>query len=198
MREAGHRLALLRARLDHRDTRIISPYAGKIVDLLITVHAPVQTGTTAALLRPVDAAWPGRGSEPIIFVPAGLGKKIRVGDVVEVAPDTVRLRPGARVHSGRDPLDLRNALHRPVDAGRAQTPHPWSRRGNFIEMYAGTGALRDHPLGTLHESRPLCLPPRGAHSPLQLGWTGRRCLGATSPSPMGRFARHRSSWSGGR
>ena len=55
VREAETRLALLRARFE-RDTRVVSPYAGKVVDLLITVHAPVQMGATAALLRRLDTA----------------------------------------------------------------------------------------------------------------------------------------------
>ena len=116
MREAETRLALLQARFE-RDTRIVSPYAGKVVDLLITAHAPVQMGTTAALLRPVDAE-PG-ALEAILFVPAGMGKKIRVGDAVEVVPDTVR-----RQEHGFIRAEIRSVSempsHRPGDARRAE------------------------------------------------------------------------------
>jgi HlyD family secretion protein len=81
------KLELATLRLD-RDTQIISAYAGRVVDLMITPHAMVEKGAPAALLQPLD-----RGDQPLearLFVPAGMGKRIRVGDPVEVSPDTTR------------------------------------------------------------------------------------------------------------
>ena len=79
-------LALLGEKLE-RDTRIVSPYAGKVVDLMLTPHALIEKGAPAVLLQPERHDDP---LEAIVFVPAGLGKKVRVNDAVEVSPDTVR------------------------------------------------------------------------------------------------------------
>jgi HlyD family secretion protein len=87
IREAETKRSLLVEQLE-REARIISPYSGKVVDLMLTPHAPVDKGAPAALLRPlVDGPQP---MEAIAFVPAGQGKKVRVGDAVEVSPDTTR------------------------------------------------------------------------------------------------------------
>ncbi|MFO0953027.1 MAG: NHLP bacteriocin system secretion protein [Isosphaeraceae bacterium] len=71
-----------------RDTQVISQYEGKVVDLTATPHALIEKGAPAALLRPtrVDET-PG---EAIVYVPAGLGKKVDPDDLVEVSPDTTR------------------------------------------------------------------------------------------------------------
>lgn len=84
---AEQKLALLREQLA-RESKITSPYAGKVVDLMLTPHAPVEKGAAAALLRPQTDDTPPM--EAIVFVPAGLGKTIRPGDAVEVSPDTTR------------------------------------------------------------------------------------------------------------
>ncbi len=78
-------IGLLRDRLD-RETRLLSPHDGKVIDLRITPHALVEKGSVAALLQPRAPA--GAAMEAIVFVPAGRGKKIRVGDPVEILPDT--------------------------------------------------------------------------------------------------------------
>lgn len=85
--KARTRLALLAQRLK-RDTRVVSPYAGRVIDLMLTEHALVDKGAVAALLRPDRTGRPPM--EAIVFVPAGLGKKIHKKDLVEVSPDTVR------------------------------------------------------------------------------------------------------------
>jgi HlyD family secretion protein len=81
------KLDLLNDRL-RRDTRIISPYAGKVVDLMVTPHALIEKGAPAALLQPLDSS--EHPLEARVFVPAGTGKKIRVNDQVEISPDTTR------------------------------------------------------------------------------------------------------------
>jgi HlyD family secretion protein len=83
---AEMKLAVLNERLE-RDTKVRSPYAGKVVDLMMTPHALVEKGAPTALLQPQKQDEP---LEAIVFVPAGLGKKIQQGYSVEVSPDTVR------------------------------------------------------------------------------------------------------------
>lgn len=87
IRNAEQKLELLRAQLV-RESKVISPYTGRIVDLMLTPYAPIEKGAPAALLHPqtdVPAAL-----EAIVFVPAGRGKAVRQGDSVEISPDTTR------------------------------------------------------------------------------------------------------------
>ena len=86
---ANTKLTLLKERLQ-RDTRVVSPFPleGTVVDLMITPHALVEKGAPVALLRPLSQN--ERPMEAIVFVPAGMGKKIEVTDHVEISPDTVR------------------------------------------------------------------------------------------------------------
>ncbi len=152
VRQAQTRLGLLRARFE-RDTRIISPYNGKVVDVSITAHAPVQMGAIAALLSPVDTE-PG-ALEAIIFVPAGLGKKIRVGADVEVAPDTVR-----RQEHGFIRAKIRSISEMPCtdQSMLAELKNP-SLVSSFLEIYRGQvlltihGALREANLARADGSR---------------------------------------------
>jgi HlyD family secretion protein len=144
IRAAETRLALLGARFD-RDTRIVSPYAGKVVDVLITAHAAVQMGTTAALLRAVDAD-PG-ALEAVLFVPAGLGKKIRVGDALEVVPDTVRRQEHGFI---RGEIRSVSEMPRTAESMLAELKNS-ALVSSFLEMYRGEvlltihGALRQAP-----------------------------------------------------
>ena len=129
IREADTKLGLLRDRLE-RDTRIVSPYAGKVVDLTITPHAPVEKGATAALLRPNR---PPGGMDAIIFVPAGMGKKVGVGDAVEVSPDTVRRHEHGFIRGV-----VRSVSEIPAtdQAMLAELKHP-ALVSSFVERYRG-------------------------------------------------------------
>lgn len=80
------RSKILKDQLD-RDTKIVSTYEGKVLELMITPHALIEKGAPAALLQPLAEERP---REATVFVPAGLGKKIREGDRVEISPDTIR------------------------------------------------------------------------------------------------------------
>jgi HlyD family secretion protein len=150
--EAETRLALLQARFD-RDTRIVSPYDGTIVDLLITRHAPVEIGMPAVLLRPAGTEL--RGLEAIIFVPAGLGKKVRVGDAVEVAPDTVQRQDHGFI---RGEISSISEMPCTDQAMLAELKHP-ALVASFIERYRGQvlliihGTLRDAPALAASSSR---------------------------------------------
>lgn len=83
---AEKKLEILQGQFD-RDTQIKSPYEGRVTDLMLTPHALIEKGAPAALLQPERTDEP---LEATVFVPAGLGKKIRVGSDVEISPDTVR------------------------------------------------------------------------------------------------------------
>ena len=161
VREAETRLGLLRARFE-RDTRIVSPHNGKVVEVLITAHAPVQMGTIAALLCPVDIE-PG-ALEAIIFVPAGLGKKIRVGADVEVAPDTIR-----RQEHGFIRAEIRSISEMPCtgESMLAELKNP-TLVSSFIELYRGQVLLTIH--GALRETR--AARASGSRAPLnRLEWS---------------------------
>ena len=98
-----------------RDTRVLSPYAGKVVDLMITPHALVEKGRPGALLKPQEHDEP---LEAIVFVPAGIGKKIAPRDPVEIYPT-----PSAAMNTGTSrggAVDLGDSRHRDGDARRAQ------------------------------------------------------------------------------
>jgi HlyD family secretion protein len=94
IKAARTKLVVLQKRLE-RDTKVISPYAGRIVDLMMTPHALVEKGAPTVLLEPQEQDEP---LEAIVFVPAGLGKKISPKDPVEISPDTVRRHEHGFVH----------------------------------------------------------------------------------------------------
>lgn len=87
IRAAETRRNLLVEQLE-RESKIVSPHAGKVVDLMLTPHAPIVKGAPAALLSPHAGEMPPMHA--IVFVPAGRGKKIRAGDTVEISPDTTK------------------------------------------------------------------------------------------------------------
>jgi HlyD family secretion protein len=164
VREAETRLELLQARFQ-RDTRIVSPYAGKVVDLLITPHARVENGTAAALLRSLNTA--SADLEAILFVPAGQGKKIRVGDAVQVAPDTVRRQEHGFIRG-----EIRSVSEIPCtdQAMLAELKHP-ALVSSFVEKYRGQVLLTIH--GALREA-PSSVDTDGTRSPLnRLDWSSR-------------------------
>jgi HlyD family secretion protein len=133
---AETRLALLRERLD-RETRIISPYAGRVVDLMITPHALIEKGAPSALLRPDR---PDEPMEAIVFVPAGLGKRILVGDEVEISPDTIRRQEHGFVLG--EVLSI-SEIPATEMAMMAELKHK-TLVSNFVEQYAGQVLLSIH------------------------------------------------------
>jgi HlyD family secretion protein len=130
-------LGLLRDRLA-RDTRVISPYPGTVVDLMITPHALAEKGAPAALLRPHVRDVPPM--EAIVFVPAGVGKKIRLGDVVQVEPDTVKRQEHGYIRGV-----VRSASEIPATemAMLAELKHK-SLVSSFVEQYEGQVLLCVH------------------------------------------------------
>ena len=88
-------------------------------------------------------------------MPAGLGKKVRVGDAVEVAPDTVQ-----RQEHGFIRAEIRSVSEMPCtdQAMLAELKHP-ALVASFIEKYRGQvlltihGALREAPASAASSSR---------------------------------------------
>ena len=137
VREAETRLALLKARFD-RDSRIVSPHAGKVVDLMVTPYGTVEKGAPVVLLRPVGTD--SGDLEAIVFVPAGPGKRIQVGDAVEVSPDTVRRQEDGYIRG-----EARSISEIPCtdQAMLAELKHP-ALVTNFVEKYRGQVLLSIH------------------------------------------------------
>jgi HlyD family secretion protein len=137
VREAETRLSLLQARFE-RDSRIVSPYSGKVVDLMITPHGAVEKGAAVVLLRAVGTD--SSNLEAMVFVPAGPGKKIQVGDAVEVAPDTVRRQEHGFIRG-----EVRSISEIPCtdQAMLAELKHP-ALVSSFVEKYRGQVLLSIH------------------------------------------------------
>jgi HlyD family secretion protein len=78
-----------------RTSRIISHAEGKVTQILTAADQFVQEGAPIVLLSSPKSTEPGTddvdlGYDSIVFVPAGEGKKIDKGHVVEVMPATVK------------------------------------------------------------------------------------------------------------
>lgn len=161
IREAETRRALLLERLE-RESKVVSPYAGKVVDLMVTPHAPVEKGAPAALLRPQTGEAPPM--EAIVLVPAGQGKKIRVGDVVEVSPDTARRQEHGFIRGSVRTVSEIPATER---AMLAELKHEALVAG-FAEQQGDKILLCIHV--ALRERRPT--PPGAGHVPAnRLDWS---------------------------
>jgi HlyD family secretion protein len=93
IRQLETKLALDREKLS-RTSHIISKVHGQVAEVLIARGELVHEGAPVVLLHAprtdngVDEAGPPY--ESILFVPAGEGKKIGIGDAVEVSPATVK------------------------------------------------------------------------------------------------------------
>jgi HlyD family secretion protein len=93
IRQLKTKLALDREKLD-RTSRIISRVHGRVAQVLSARGELVHEGSPVILLhapkQDPGADDDGPPYESIIFVPAGEGKKIELGDPVEVSPATVK------------------------------------------------------------------------------------------------------------
>jgi len=165
---AETRLGLLRGRVG-RDTKVVSPYDGRVVDLMITPLGAVAKGTAAVLLQPIsnDPAH----LEAIVFVPAGLGKRVHIGDSVEVSPDTIRRQEHGFIRG-----EVRTVSEIPCtdQAMLAELKHP-ALVASLIEKYHGQVLLNIH-IG-LREVNPLPDGSEGRPALNRLDWsssTGRQ------------------------
>ncbi|MBC7251032.1 MAG: HlyD family efflux transporter periplasmic adaptor subunit, partial [Anaerolineae bacterium] len=70
------------------NAKVISPYAGRIVEVKVNDSSLVERGTP---ILSVAAEGTGPGNlEAVIYVPSAEGKKIRPGMAVQISPSTVR------------------------------------------------------------------------------------------------------------
>jgi len=84
IRDLRLELGDLRARLD-QNARVISPYAGRVVELAVNPGDVVTPGTPVLSVERV-----GEGLVAMLFVPAETGKKIAPGMAARISPSTVR------------------------------------------------------------------------------------------------------------
>ena len=129
---------------------------------MITPHGAVEKGTAVVLLRPVSNE--PSPLEAIVFVPAGPGKKVQVGDAVEVAPDTVRRQEHGFIRG-----EIRSVSEIPCtdQAMLAELKHP-ALVASFVEKYRGQVLLNIHV--ALREAR--VVPGEDDRSPLnRLEWS---------------------------
>ncbi len=121
-----------------RDTCIVSPYMGRVVDLMITPHGLVEKGAPAALLRPTVST--SHSFETVAFVPAGMGKRIRVGDDAEISPDTARRHEHGFI---RGKVTSASEIPATELAMLAELKHK-ALVGSFVDRYSGQVLLCVH------------------------------------------------------
>ncbi|APW62514.1 NHLP bacteriocin system secretion protein [Paludisphaera borealis] len=153
------KLDLERAKLD-RTSRIIAPVEGKVTQILTAVNEMVHEGSPVVLLsteRTDSAADEVRGpSECIVFVAAGEGKKINVGDHVEVVPATVKREEHGFIHGRVAAVSEMPATKLAMETA---LPHP-DLVESFLKKYAPGVLLRVHihleerPAGRLADDGP--------------------------------------------
>ncbi len=85
--ELEGKVSMLQSRL-HRESRVTSPFAGRVVELRAAVQTTVATGDPVLLVEPVGAE--SSALEAILYVPASTGKRINPGMEVHVSPSTVK------------------------------------------------------------------------------------------------------------
>jgi HlyD family secretion protein len=75
-----------------RQSVVLSPYTGDIVEFKVNEGEVVEKGASLFSLLPSDksALKGGGGVQAILYVPPGDGKKVKVGMTAQVAPSTVK------------------------------------------------------------------------------------------------------------
>jgi HlyD family secretion protein len=85
--ELKGRIAVLEHRRD-RESQVISKFDGTVVEVRAAAQTTVNVGDPILLVQPEDAT--AQGLEAILYVSAGTGKRVQVGDDVHIAPSTVK------------------------------------------------------------------------------------------------------------
>ena len=154
------RLELDRAKLS-RTSRIVSQYHGRVVQVLSASGEMVREGSPVVMLdgpkseREADAD--GAPYESIIFVPAGEGKKIDLGDPVEVSPATIKREEHGFIHGRVAAIWEMPATKLAMEAA---LEHP-ELAETFLKRYAPGVLLRvhvklDEPLSSNKTGRGKC------------------------------------------
>jgi HlyD family secretion protein len=137
------RLELDRAKLV-RTSQVVSQVYGKVVQVLVASGDLVHEGAPIVLLDcPKSEKTPDGDAglyESIIFVPAGEGKKIDLGDPVQVSPDTVKREEHGFIKGRVVGLWEMPATKMAMEAA---LEHP-DLAETFVKRYAPQGLLRVH------------------------------------------------------
>lgn len=137
------KLDLERSKLE-RTSKIITPVEGKVTQILAAVNEMVHEGSPVILLstQQIDSAADElRGpSECIVFVAAGEGKKIDVGNSVEVMPATIKREEHGFIHGRVVAVSEMPATKLAMEAA---LPHP-DLVESFLKRYAPGVLLRVH------------------------------------------------------
>lgn len=139
----------MRLRLDReklgRTSKIVSHVEGTVAQVLAATDEYVREGTPVVLLSSPKHVVPGTDDEgqaydSVIFVPAGEGKKIDVGDFVEVMPATVKREEHGFIHARVVAVSELPATRRAMEAA---LQHPDLVEA-FTRKYASGVLLRVH------------------------------------------------------
>ncbi len=138
------RLRLDREKLD-RTSKIVSHVEGAVTQVLTAPDEYVREGVPVVLLSSPKHVVPGTDDEgkaydSVIFVPAGEGKKIDVGHVVEVMPATVKREEHGFIHGRVVAVSELPATRRAMEAA---LQHPDLVEA-FLRKYASGVLLRVH------------------------------------------------------
>lgn len=138
------KLRLDRDKLD-RTSRIVSHAEGTVTQVLTASDEFVAEGAPVILLSSPKEAVPGTDDaggvyQSVIFVPAGEGKKVNLGDFVEVMPATVKREEHGFIHGRVVAVSELPATRRAMDAA---LQHP-DLVDAFTRKYAPGVLLRIH------------------------------------------------------
>ncbi len=71
-----------------REAKVRSAFAGKVVEVRVAEQTAVATGDPIVLVEPVNAS--RSALEAVVYISAATGKRVRVGDSVDLSPSTVK------------------------------------------------------------------------------------------------------------
>ena len=157
-----------------RTSRIISHAQGTVTQILTAADQFVQEGSPVVLLSSPKTTAPGTDDvevdyESIVFVPAGEGKKVNEGNVVEVMPATVKREEHGFI-KGR--VIAVSELPATRMAMEAALQHP-DLVETFLKRHAQEGLLRVH-VKFEKESRRRSIDPSAPSARSTTVFSGRR------------------------
>jgi len=85
--EVQSRIAMVNGRLD-RESRVVSPVAGRVIEVRAAVQTVVAMGDPILLIEPTGGE--GHGLEAIVYVSASTGRRVTEGMPVMLLPSTIK------------------------------------------------------------------------------------------------------------
>lgn len=86
---AARKIEALTERLS-RQSVVVSPYGGDIVEFKVNEGEVVEKGAALFSLLPADGGKRDQAVQAVVYVPPGEGKKVKAGMAVQVAPSTIK------------------------------------------------------------------------------------------------------------